>query len=120
MTMSVAVETRGFLLDGKWISDRKTVEIHSPYDQSVIGSVAQATRADADAAIAAAVCAFEVTRRMSAYERQRILRKVAEVIRAEREELARTLALEAGKPIKTARAEIDRAAFTFDVAAEEA
>ncbi|MDP9267932.1 MAG: aldehyde dehydrogenase family protein [Acidobacteriota bacterium] len=42
------------------------------------------------------------------------------MIRAQREALARTLALEAGKPIKTARVEIERAAFTFDVAAEEA
>jgi len=113
-------ETRGFLLDGKWISDRKLVEVRSPYDQSVIGTVAQATRADADAASAAAVRAFEVTRKLPAYERQRVLRKVAELIRAQREDLGGTLALEAGKPIKTARAEIDRAAFTFDVAAEEA
>lgn len=113
-------QSRGFLLDGKWISDRKPVEVRSPYDQSVIASVAQATRADAEAAIAAAVRAFEVTRKLPAYERQRVLRKSAELIRAQREDLARTLALEAGKPIKTARAEIDRAAFTFDVAAEEA
>jgi len=118
--MTVAVETHGFLLDGKWISDRKAVAIHSPYDQSLVGTAALATRADADAAIASAVRAFEVTRKLPAYERQRVLRKIAELIRGERDPLARMLALETGKPIKTARAEIDRAAFTFDVAAEEA
>ncbi|MDP9269100.1 MAG: aldehyde dehydrogenase family protein, partial [Acidobacteriota bacterium] len=75
-------ETRGFLLDGKWISDRKPAEVRSPYDQSVIDTVAQATRADAEAGIAAAVRAFEVTRKLPAYERQRVLRKVAELIRA--------------------------------------
>src|SRR5438270_11863796 len=115
----MAAETRPFLLDGKWISDRKPVEVRAPYDQSVIATVAQATRTDADAAIAAAAGAFERTRKLPAYERQRVLRKVAELIRTQREDLARTLALEAGKPIKTARAEIDRAAYTFDVAAEE-
>ena len=47
--------------------------------------------------------AFELTRKLPAYERQRILRKCAELIRAQREDLARTLALEAGKPIRTAR-----------------
>jgi acyl-CoA reductase-like NAD-dependent aldehyde dehydrogenase len=115
------VEAAAFLLDGKWISaGRKVAEVRSPYDQSVVGAVAQATPADAEAAIAAAVRAFAVTRKLPAYERQRVLRKVAEIIRAQREPLARTLAQEAGKPIKTSRAEIDRAAFTFDIAAEEA
>src|SRR6185369_13269690 len=101
--MTVAVETHGFLLDGKWISDRKAVAIHSPYDQSLVGTAALATRADADAAIASAVRAFEVTRKLPAYERQRVLRKIAELIRGERDPLARMLALETGKPIKTAR-----------------
>jgi acyl-CoA reductase-like NAD-dependent aldehyde dehydrogenase len=57
---------------------------------------------------------------MGGYERQRILRGVAQRLETHREELARTLALEAGKPIKAARMEVDRATFTFAVAAEEA
>jgi acyl-CoA reductase-like NAD-dependent aldehyde dehydrogenase len=48
------------------------------------------------------------------------LRAVARLVGERREELARTLALEAGKPMKAARTEVERAAFTFDVAAEEA
>ena len=114
------VAPAGFLLDGKWITDRRPVEVRSPFDQAVVGVVAQATRADAGGAIAAAVRAFEVTRKLPAYERQRVLRKITQQILEQREDLARTLALEAGKPIKTARAEIERAAFTFAVAAEEA
>jgi len=114
------VELTGLFLDGKWITDRQALEVRSPYDQSVVGAAALATRADAEAAIAAAVRAFEVTRKLPAYERQRVLRKMAQVIAERREEMARTLAQEAGKPIKTARAEVDRAAFTFEVAAEEA
>jgi len=114
------VAPSGFLLDGRWIADRKLLEVRAPYDQSLAGAVALATPQDAEAAVAAAVRAFEVTRKLPAYERQRVLRRVAEQIAAQREELARTLAREAGKPIKTARAEIDRAAFTFAVAAEEA
>jgi acyl-CoA reductase-like NAD-dependent aldehyde dehydrogenase len=73
-----------------------------------------------EAAIAAATRAFEITRKMGGYERQRILRGIAQRLETHREELARTLALEAGKPIKAARVEVERAAFTFAVAAEEA
>jgi acyl-CoA reductase-like NAD-dependent aldehyde dehydrogenase len=114
------VEPAGFLLDGKWITDRPPLEVRSPYDQKVVGVVAHANRADAEAAIAAAVRAFEVTRKLPGYERQRVLRKMSELIAARREDLGRTLAQEAGKPIKTALAEIDRAQFLFAIAAEEA
>ena len=117
---SPSVAPTGLYLDGQWITDRTLLGVRSPYDQATVGAVAQATRADAEAAIAAAVRAFEVTRKLPNYERQRVLRRMAELITAQRDELARTLALEAGKPIKTARAEIERAAFTFSVAAEEA
>src|SRR5947208_6841828 len=57
---------------------------------------------------------------MPAFARQSILRNISATIANRREQFARTMALEAGKPIKTARAEIDRAVFTFAVAAEEA
>ena len=95
------------------------VEIRSPYDGSVVGRVFQGKREHADAAIAAAVKAFGTTRRLPAFERQRVLRRVAESIAQRKEEFAHTLAQEAGKPIKAARSEVERAIFTFTVAAEE-
>lgn len=54
------------------------------------------------------------------HERSRILRNIAEGISARKVEFARTLVLEGGKPLKTARVEVDRAVTTFSVAAEEA
>src|SRR5215469_4047748 len=113
------VSTQGFLLDGKWIEDGDVVEVKSPYDGSVIGRVSQGRREHADAAIAAAVKAFGTTRRLPAFERQRVLRRVAETISERKDEFARTLCQEAGKPIKAARTEVERAIFTFNVAAEE-
>ncbi len=110
---------RGFLLDGKWLTEGEPWEIHAPHDGSVVGTTCRATPAHLDAAIAAAERAFESTRKMPAYERQRILQAISGGVAAKREELARMLALEAGKPIKTARAEVDRAIFTFALAAEE-
>ena len=56
---------------------------------------------------------------MPAFERQRVLRRVAENITQRKEEFAHTLAQEAGKPIKAARSEVERSIFTFTVAAEE-
>jgi acyl-CoA reductase-like NAD-dependent aldehyde dehydrogenase len=113
------VATHGFYLDGKWVEDGDVVEVRAPYDGSVIARVVQGRREHAEAAIAAAVKAFGTTRRLPAFERQRVLRQVSAGIAERKEEFARTLALEAGKPIKAARQEVERAIFTFNVGAEE-
>src|SRR5580693_5870132 len=115
----VPVATHGFFLDGRWMEDGDTVEVRSPFDGSVVGRVTQARRDHAEAAIAASVKAFGTTRRLPAFERQRVLRRVAAAIVERREEFARTIVQEAGKPIKLARTEVDRAVFIFNVAAEE-
>ena len=113
------VSTQGFLVDGKWIEEGDPIEIRAPYDGNVIASVFQGRREHAEAAIAAAVKAFGTTRRLPAFERQRVLRRVVENISQRKQEFARTMAQEAGKPIKAARTEVERAIFTFSVAAEE-
>jgi acyl-CoA reductase-like NAD-dependent aldehyde dehydrogenase len=113
------VSTQGFLVDGKWIEEGEVLEVRAPYDGSVVGRVFQGTKAHAEAAIAASVKAFGTTRRLPAFERQRVLRRVVEGITARKEEFARTMAQEAGKPLKASRTEVDRAIFTFTVAAEE-
>jgi acyl-CoA reductase-like NAD-dependent aldehyde dehydrogenase len=109
----------GFLLKGHWLTDGKSIEVRAPSDRRVIATITQPRREHVEAAIQAATDAFEVTRKLSAYERQRVLRAVVEGLKNRREEFTRTLALEAGKPIKQARVEVDRAIFTFTVAAEE-
>jgi len=118
--MTIApVATHGFFLDGRWREDGDIVEIHAPYDGTLIARVVQGRREHAEAAIAAAVKAFGTTRRLPAFERQRVLRRISAAIAERKEEFARTLAQEAGKPIKAARTEVERAVFTFNVAAEE-
>lgn len=113
------VTAQDFLVDGKWISEGDTVEIRSPYDGAVVGRVFQGKREHAEAAIVAAVKAFGTTRRLPAFERQRVLRQVAQTVAERKEQFARVMAQEAGKPLKTARTEVERAIFTFTVAAEE-
>src|SRR3989440_6797379 len=113
------VSTQGFFLDGKWIEEGDIVEIKAPYDGNVIANVFQGRREHAEAAIKAAVKAFGTTRKLPAFERQRVLRRVAQTISERKQEFSRTLAQEAGKPIKAARTEVERAIFTFNVAGEE-
>jgi len=94
--------------------------ITAPYDSSEVGVVTLAGPAEVRAALDANVAAVRACRTMPAYERAAALRKVADGLAAERDDLARTLALEAGKPIAQARLELDRAVFVFRDAAEEA
>ena len=118
--MTIAdVATRGFWLDGKWVEEGDVYEIKAPHDGTVVGRLFQGRREHADAAIASAVKAFGTTKRLPAFERQRVLRRIAEGITRRKEEFSRTLCQEAGKPIKAARTEVERAIFTFTVAAEE-
>src|ERR1700686_4143185 len=113
------VATHGFFLDGRWLEEGDIVDVRAPYDGALIAHVHQGRREHADAAIAAAVKAFGTTRRLPAFERQRVLRQVAAGIHDRKEEFSRMIALEAGKPIKSARTEVDRAVFIFNIAAEE-
>src|SRR5271170_287397 len=117
--IATPVATHGFLLDGKWVEEGDPVEIRAPYDGSVVGRVFQGRREHAEAAVTAAVKAFSTTRRLPAFERQRVLRQISASITERKEEFSRTLSLEAGKPIKAARTEVERSIFTFNVAAEE-
>ncbi len=119
-TTSAPTRSIGFYMNGDWATHGREYVITSIFDRSVVAVVYEATRDDVETAIEAAVQAFTVTRKMSSYQRANILRKIAEGIRQRREEFARTICQEAGKPIKTARLEVDRGIYTFEVAAEEA
>jgi acyl-CoA reductase-like NAD-dependent aldehyde dehydrogenase len=121
--MSVAAGTKPhpIFLAGRWVESPDVLEIANPADASTpAGSTYNATEAQYDEAVDAAVAAFEVTRKLPAYERSRILHEISAGIRARREELGRLIALEAGKPIRDALVEVDRATLTFRLGAEEA
>jgi acyl-CoA reductase-like NAD-dependent aldehyde dehydrogenase len=107
------------LVGGQWVQTGEVIEVHSPYDRSLAARVHLAGPEEIERAIAAAVEAFQVTRKLPVWKRAEVLEKISLGIAKRREDFARTMALEAGKPIRTARAEVDRAAYTFKVAAEE-
>ena len=109
----------GIMLAGTPVETGETYEIRSPYDGSSVAVVHRAGAEEVERAIAGAVRAFEETRHLPSWRREEVLTSISQGIAARREELARTIALEAGKPLKTARVEVDRASFTFKVAAAE-
>jgi len=109
----------GALIGGEWLKTADAIEVRSPYNDALVAVVHRAGPEEVERSIATAVDAFEITRRMPAWQRSDILAKISQGIADRREEFARTIALEAGKPIRTARAEVDRAILTFKVASEE-
>ena len=108
------------LIAGKWVETGTTGQIRNPYNGEVIAEVCLAGEAEADEAIRAAQSAFAVSRRLPAHKRAEALQKIAGEIAARKEEFARCLSSESGKPITDARREVGRAITTFTVAAEEA
>ena len=108
------------LIDGQWVEGGSALEVKNKYDGKVIGTVSTARREDVDAAIAAAELAEDVMADMPAYKRAEILLRTAALIRERADDFAKTIAAEAGKALKFARAEVDRAVSTFTIASEEA
>ncbi|MGD0481207.1 MAG: aldehyde dehydrogenase family protein [Terracidiphilus sp.] len=110
----------GFLLCGKEWTDGEAMEVRSPWDQGVVGRVTKATRADARQAVHHAVASLRRTRALPRWKRREILEDVAAALIEQKERFAQLIVAEAGKPVRLARIEVDRAVLTFKTAAEEA
>ena len=94
------------------------LEVRSPYSGDVVGTVPKEGAEEARAALDAAAAALREP--LPAYERARILERTAQLLEERQEEAARIICSEAGKPLKTARVEAQRAVSTFTFAAVEA
>lgn len=109
-----------FYLAGTWARAGRPVPVTNPFDGSTVAETWLAGEAEVERATAAAVEAAPVMRHLPAYERAAILARVSAILTRRRDEIGRALAGEAGKPIRDALTEVDRAAMTFHVASEEA
>ena len=118
--LTAALGEFGVLIGGGTHRTDDTFEVRSPFDGSLVAVMHNARAAEIERAIAGAAASFAATRTIPAWKRSAILNRIADAIVERREDFARTIALEAGKPIRTARLEVDRAAFVFRVGAEEA
>jgi succinate-semialdehyde dehydrogenase/glutarate-semialdehyde dehydrogenase len=109
-------------INGKWRpagSGREFVSTN-PATGEVLGAVADGDAADARAAIEAASAAFGSWSARTAYERADVLHRAQALMRERREDLARSMTLEQGKPLRMARAEVTYAADFLSWFAEEA
>ncbi|MDE5414409.1 aldehyde dehydrogenase family protein [Alkalihalobacterium chitinilyticum] len=102
-------------------SGRKSLDVRSPFDGEVIGTIDLASDEDIELALATSQSVFRNTmKKMPAHRRAEILRETGERLAERTEEFAQVLALEAGKPIRDARGEIGRAVQVLYFAADEA
>ncbi|MFM8792475.1 MAG: aldehyde dehydrogenase family protein [Solirubrobacterales bacterium] len=107
------------LVGGEWVETGEWDEVLSPYDQSLVARVAQGDGGTVDAAAKAAHAAYGKAD-FPQNERAAVLDRAAELVRERRDDLAETIAKEAGKPIKTATVEAERAVDTLKFSATEA
>lgn len=107
---------------GRWRTgaDRETLGVLNPATGETIGQCAVATTADLDEALAAAARAFPAWRKVSPFERGKLMRKAADLLRSRADEIARIMTLEQGKPLAEAKGEIVYAASFIEWFAEEA
>jgi succinate-semialdehyde dehydrogenase/glutarate-semialdehyde dehydrogenase len=109
-------------IDGQWrdAAEGKTMAIIDPATEEEIGRLAHATRPDLDAALEAAAKGFKIWRDTPAFERYKLMRKAADILRERKDSIAWLMTRENGKPLVQAGMEIAVAADTIDWFAEEA
>src|SRR5665811_1345950 len=107
MKMRPGTQT-GFLLCGKEWMEGEALEVHSPWDQGLVGRVTIATRANARQPVNHAVATLRRTRAFPRWKRREILEDVAAALIEQKERFAQLIVAEAGKPVRQARTEVDR------------
>jgi succinate-semialdehyde dehydrogenase/glutarate-semialdehyde dehydrogenase len=105
-------------IGGSW-RKRAGAEVINPFDETVLGTVPHATRADLDDALEAAERGFKVWSRMSPAERARIILKAAEIIHSRSAGMGEIMTMEQGKTIDNARLEVARCQPAAEWAANE-
>ncbi|HEY5815357.1 MAG TPA: aldehyde dehydrogenase family protein [Solirubrobacterales bacterium] len=118
-TQTVKAVDHELLAAGRWTATGEWAEVESPYDGSVVGRVAQGDAALVDRCAIAARAAFE-SGGFPQHERAAVLDRAAELVAERVDDLALTIAAEAGKPLKTARVEAERCVDTLIFSAVEA
>ncbi len=109
------------LIDGQWraAASNRTIPVVNPANGEHIGTVAHADISDLDHALEAAQKGFKLWRKVSAFERSKVMRKAADLLRTRADMVATLMTMEQGKPLVEAKIEVMAAADTIDWFAEE-
>ena len=113
-------DVRPLFLAGTRRLTSQTADVRSPYDGQRVARVSIAGPDEYEEATQACVAAAPTVAAVPAHDRARLLRRVSDALRQHADQFARVIVQEAGKPLRDARTEVDRAAMTFEVSAEEA
>src|SRR5215471_14213659 len=109
------------MIDGAWTkgANGRTIPVINPATEEVIGTVAHAEKSDLDRALVAADKGFKQWRKVSAFDRYKVMRQAAELIRQRADEIATIMTTEQGKPVIEAKGETLLAADIIEWMAEE-
>jgi succinate-semialdehyde dehydrogenase/glutarate-semialdehyde dehydrogenase len=109
-------------IDGTWTAaiSGRSIDVVNPATGEKIGIVSHAEKADLDRALEAAAKGFQAWRKVAAFDRSKLMRKAADILRSRADEIARVLTQEQGKPLPEAKGEVLAAADVIDWFAEEA
>ncbi|WP_108259321.1 NAD-dependent succinate-semialdehyde dehydrogenase [Mangrovicoccus ximenensis] len=109
-------------IDGSWCAPARPawIDVTDPATGQPIGRVAHARPADLDRAVAAAAKGFDIWSRTGVFDRYKMMRRAADILRSRVGALAPVMTAEQGKPLAEARAELAAAADIIDWFAEEA
>ena len=111
----------GQYIDGKWqkSSDGETYDVINPATEEVLGKASKATEADVDKALKSAEKGLKVWKKTPPWERSKIIRNIANLMREQKDDLAKWLTLEVGKPLVEGAGEVAGAVDIFEWNAEE-
>ena len=109
-------------IDGTWgpAAGGRTIDVVNPSTGDKIGTVPHAAISDLDRALEAADMGFKTWKKISAYDRSKIMRKAADILRERADNIARLMTMEQGKPFAEAKGETLAGADVIDWFAEEA
>lgn len=114
------MEAEKFIIGNGFADSKETIDVVNPYSGKTVKKVFRTTKEQVNESLNYLTSAFLKYRRVPSYVRAELLEKVSQKISDRKEELAKLITLETGKPIKFSRIEIDRAIFTFKTGSEEA
>src|SRR5215471_8906297 len=121
MSAAVPVKNRQLFINGEWVdsASKKKLAVENPATEETIAEVSSGGREDCKRAITAASEAMKSWMKLTPYDRAKVLKKTADLMRERADNLARTMTMEQGKPLQEAKGEVLHSADTFEWFAEE-
>lgn len=113
------VKNYGLLIDGKWVENKKTLNVLNPFNQKKIASVSIASAAQTTNAIQNSQYAFRKWSRISVKDRSQILKNLFRIVKDNKKLLSEIITMESGKPLSESMVEVDYGASFIEWAAEQ-